>query len=67
MYGVLASLGISKKETRGTWVAFQSAGNDGLVLDGVEGAGRVDNAPSGCEHLHCALEDAELQAVCFSA
>jgi hypothetical protein len=43
-----------------TFVGEERGGDDGLVLDGVERARGVDDAPGGFEHVHRALEDAEL-------
>lgn len=47
----------------GTTAAFDGGGNDGLVLDGVHGAGGVDHATAGLEHLESTDEDADLSKV----
>ena len=45
-----------------TWDGLERGGNHSLVLDRVDGARRVDNAPALLEHSHRPLEDPELQA-----
>lgn len=44
----------------GTTAALDGGGNDGLVLDGVHGAGGVDHATAGLEHLESTHKDADL-------
>ena len=48
--------------SRRTWDRLERRGDHSLVLDRVERACRVNNAPALLQHPHGPLEDPELQA-----